>query len=228
MARATGFRASRVATGPLASSIADHVRNAAWPDIAQIAGGEPTITILIPIVLAALLICLFAICMALVRGMGRRADGESSAVRSRPGLRRDHGPGDRDGGVPQATGGSLAAAVAGAAVGIALGAFRGAMIGSKLPFVLADWGGLVSGQAWFDNGRTILSGRELVPRARYAGSGGLPGQTLILVGPGIVMVFVIAASRLVAAGLDALEVASQDVQPVAAGDVLAEGEGQAE
>ncbi len=31
--------------------------------------------------------------------------------------------------------------------GIALGAFCGAMIGSKLPFVLADWEGLLSGRA---------------------------------------------------------------------------------
>ncbi|MFI5454733.1 MAG: prolipoprotein diacylglyceryl transferase [Isosphaerales bacterium] len=42
--------------------------------------------------------------------------------------------------------------------GIALGAFCGAMIGSKLPFVLTDWTGLVSGRAWFDNGKTILFG----------------------------------------------------------------------
>ena len=42
--------------------------------------------------------------------------------------------------------------------GIALGAFCGAMIGSKLPFVMADWDGLVSGRAWFDNGKTILFG----------------------------------------------------------------------
>lgn len=42
--------------------------------------------------------------------------------------------------------------------GIALGAFCGAMIGSKVPFVLADWDGLLSGQAWFDNGKTILFG----------------------------------------------------------------------
>ncbi len=42
--------------------------------------------------------------------------------------------------------------------GLALGAFCGAMIGAKLPFVLADWEGLVSGRAWFDNGKTILFG----------------------------------------------------------------------
>src|SRR5271156_168791 len=42
--------------------------------------------------------------------------------------------------------------------GIALGAFCGAMIGSKVPFLLADWEGLLSGRAWFDNGKTILFG----------------------------------------------------------------------
>jgi phosphatidylglycerol---prolipoprotein diacylglyceryl transferase len=41
---------------------------------------------------------------------------------------------------------------------IGLGAFCGAMIGAKLPFVLADWDGLVSGVAWFSNGKTILCG----------------------------------------------------------------------
>ena len=41
---------------------------------------------------------------------------------------------------------------------IALGAFSGAMIGAKLPFVLADWDGLLSGRAWLDNGKTILFG----------------------------------------------------------------------
>jgi phosphatidylglycerol:prolipoprotein diacylglycerol transferase len=41
---------------------------------------------------------------------------------------------------------------------IGLGAFCGAMIGAKLPFVLADWDGLVSGWAWFSNGKTILCG----------------------------------------------------------------------
>lgn len=41
---------------------------------------------------------------------------------------------------------------------IALGAFCGAMIGAKLPFVLADWDGLMSGRAWFDNGKTIMFG----------------------------------------------------------------------
>src|SRR5688572_29162927 len=35
---------------------------------------------------------------------------------------------------------------------IGLGAFCGAMIGAKLPFVLADWGGMLSGAAWFSDG----------------------------------------------------------------------------
>ncbi len=43
-------------------------------------------------------------------------------------------------------------------LGIALGAFCGAMIGAKLPFVLSDWNGLLSGRAWFDNGKTIVFG----------------------------------------------------------------------
>jgi prolipoprotein diacylglyceryltransferase len=43
-------------------------------------------------------------------------------------------------------------------IGIALGAFCGAMIGAKLPFVLADWNGLLSGMAWFSDGKTILTG----------------------------------------------------------------------
>src|SRR5262245_36101634 len=42
--------------------------------------------------------------------------------------------------------------------GIGLGAFCGAMIGAKLPFVLADWDGLVSGAAWFSDGKTIMFG----------------------------------------------------------------------
>jgi phosphatidylglycerol:prolipoprotein diacylglycerol transferase len=41
---------------------------------------------------------------------------------------------------------------------IACGAFCGAMIGAKLPFVLADWEGMLSGWAWFSNGKTILCG----------------------------------------------------------------------
>src|SRR4051794_1245841 len=43
-------------------------------------------------------------------------------------------------------------------LGLGLGAFCGGMIGAKLPFVLADWDGLISGRAWFDNGKTILFG----------------------------------------------------------------------
>ena len=43
-------------------------------------------------------------------------------------------------------------------LGIGLGAFCGAMIGAKLPFVLADWDGLLSGRAWFENGKTIVFG----------------------------------------------------------------------
>src|SRR4051812_11812958 len=43
-------------------------------------------------------------------------------------------------------------------LGIGLGAFCGGMIGAKLPFVLADWEGLLSGRAWFDNGKTIVFG----------------------------------------------------------------------
>lgn len=41
---------------------------------------------------------------------------------------------------------------------IGLGAFCGAMIGAKLPFVLADWRGMLSGAAWFSDGKTILCG----------------------------------------------------------------------
>ena len=43
-------------------------------------------------------------------------------------------------------------------LGIGLGAFCGAMIGAKLPFVLSDWPGLLSGAAWFSDGKTILCG----------------------------------------------------------------------
>jgi phosphatidylglycerol:prolipoprotein diacylglycerol transferase len=43
-------------------------------------------------------------------------------------------------------------------LGIGLGAFCGGMIGAKLPFVLADWEGLLSGRAWLDNGKTIVFG----------------------------------------------------------------------
>lgn len=43
-------------------------------------------------------------------------------------------------------------------LGLALGAFCGAMIAAKLPFVLADWQGFLSGAAWLDNGKTIVFG----------------------------------------------------------------------
>src|SRR5437867_4220799 len=43
-------------------------------------------------------------------------------------------------------------------LGIGIGAFCGAMIGAKLPFVLADWQGLLSGGAWFSDGKTIVCG----------------------------------------------------------------------
>lgn len=43
-------------------------------------------------------------------------------------------------------------------LGIGLGAFLGGMIGAKLPFVLLDWDGFLSGQAWFDSGKTIMVG----------------------------------------------------------------------
>lgn len=42
--------------------------------------------------------------------------------------------------------------------GLAVGAFCGAMIGAKLPFVLSDWDGFVSGAAWFSDGKTIMFG----------------------------------------------------------------------
>ncbi|HVX09654.1 MAG TPA: prolipoprotein diacylglyceryl transferase family protein [Pirellulales bacterium] len=47
---------------------------------------------------------------------------------------------------------------AGQRLGLALGAFCGSMIGAKLPFVLSDMPGLLSGSAWFDNGKTIVFG----------------------------------------------------------------------
>jgi phosphatidylglycerol---prolipoprotein diacylglyceryl transferase len=43
-------------------------------------------------------------------------------------------------------------------LGIGLGAFCGAMLGAKLPFALADWQGLLSGGAWFGDGKTIVLG----------------------------------------------------------------------
>ncbi len=42
--------------------------------------------------------------------------------------------------------------------GLGLGAFCGAMIGAKLPFVLSDWQGMLSGAAWLAHGKTILCG----------------------------------------------------------------------
>lgn len=41
---------------------------------------------------------------------------------------------------------------------IGLAAFCGAMIGAKLPFVLSDWRGMLTGAAWFADGKTILCG----------------------------------------------------------------------
>jgi phosphatidylglycerol:prolipoprotein diacylglycerol transferase len=41
---------------------------------------------------------------------------------------------------------------------IGVGGFCGAMIGAKLPFVLSDWTGLVSGTAWLADGKTIMCG----------------------------------------------------------------------
>lgn len=43
-------------------------------------------------------------------------------------------------------------------LGLAMGAFIGGMVGAKLPFVLADWQGLVNGSAWLDDGKTIVAG----------------------------------------------------------------------
>lgn len=43
-------------------------------------------------------------------------------------------------------------------LGVALGAFVGGMIGAKLPFVLVDLDGLLSGAAWFEGGKTITTG----------------------------------------------------------------------
>ena len=42
--------------------------------------------------------------------------------------------------------------------GVFLGAFCGAMIGAKIPFLLYDWEGVLTGGAWFQNGKTILCG----------------------------------------------------------------------
>ncbi len=43
-------------------------------------------------------------------------------------------------------------------LGIGIGAFCGAMIGAKLPFVLSDWDGMLSGAAWLADGKTIMFG----------------------------------------------------------------------
>ena len=43
-------------------------------------------------------------------------------------------------------------------IAIGISAFCGAMLGAKLPFVLSDWPGLLSGAAWFSSGKTILCG----------------------------------------------------------------------
>src|SRR5262245_19595971 len=41
---------------------------------------------------------------------------------------------------------------------ISLGAICGGIIGAKLPFVLMDWDGMLSGTAWLENGKTITFG----------------------------------------------------------------------
>lgn len=41
---------------------------------------------------------------------------------------------------------------------IAFGALVGGTFFAKLPYVLSDWDGLVSGSAWLDNGRTLTLG----------------------------------------------------------------------
>ncbi|MCA9190517.1 MAG: prolipoprotein diacylglyceryl transferase [Planctomycetales bacterium] len=43
-------------------------------------------------------------------------------------------------------------------LGIGTGAFCGAMIGAKLPFLLSDWEGLISGTGWLSHGKTIMCG----------------------------------------------------------------------
>jgi phosphatidylglycerol:prolipoprotein diacylglycerol transferase len=43
-------------------------------------------------------------------------------------------------------------------IAIGLGAFIGAMIGAKLPFLFQDYEALVSGAAWFSDGKTIMFG----------------------------------------------------------------------
>lgn len=41
---------------------------------------------------------------------------------------------------------------------IGLAAFCAGMLAAKLPFVLMDWEGFLSGRAWFDNGKTLVFG----------------------------------------------------------------------
>lgn len=41
---------------------------------------------------------------------------------------------------------------------LGFGALVGAMVGAKLPFLFSDWAALLSGTAWFANGKTILTG----------------------------------------------------------------------
>jgi phosphatidylglycerol:prolipoprotein diacylglycerol transferase len=41
---------------------------------------------------------------------------------------------------------------------LGLAAFTGGMLGAKLPFVLLDWEGFLSGAAWFDSGKTLVLG----------------------------------------------------------------------
>lgn len=41
---------------------------------------------------------------------------------------------------------------------IGLAAFCGGMLGAKLPFVLLNWEGFLSGAAWFDSGKTLVLG----------------------------------------------------------------------
>jgi phosphatidylglycerol:prolipoprotein diacylglycerol transferase len=45
-----------------------------------------------------------------------------------------------------------------ARLALGLAAFCGGMLGAKLPFVLLDWEGFLSGAAWFDNGKTLVLG----------------------------------------------------------------------
>ncbi len=47
---------------------------------------------------------------------------------------------------------------AGERLAVGIGAFCSAMLGAKLPFVLADWEGLLSGAVWFSSGKTIMCG----------------------------------------------------------------------